>query len=56
MQKKWNTFNRKIVTKADNYSTVLKKIKVFLTKLFTATVGGKKDYNKKWSATNDEQM
>lgn len=38
MQKKWNAFVRKIDTKTDDYSTVLKTIKAFLTKPFTATV------------------
>ena len=38
MQKKWNAFVRKIDTKTDDYSTVLKTIKAFLTKPFTAAV------------------
>ena len=38
MQKKWNAFVRKIDTKTDDYSTVLKTIKAFLTKQFTAAV------------------
>ena len=41
MQKKWKAFVRKIDIKTDDYSTVLKTIKVFLTKPFTAVVGGK---------------
>ena len=36
MQKKWKAFIRKIDTKTDDYSTVLKTIKEFLTKPFTA--------------------
>lgn len=38
MQKKWKAFVRKIDTKTDDYSTVLKTIKAFLTKPFTAAV------------------
>ena len=38
MQKKWKAFVRKIDTKTDDYSTVLKTIKAFLTKQFTAAV------------------
>jgi len=53
MQKKWKAFVRKIDTKTDDYSTVLKTIKAFLTKPFTAAVGGK-EFTKKWSATNGE--
>ena len=53
MQKKWKAFVRKIDIKTDDYSTVLKTIKVFLTKPFTAVVGGK-EFTEKWSATNGE--
>ena len=53
MQKKWKAFVRKIATKTDDYSTVLKTIKVFLTKPFTAVVGGK-EFTPKWSANNGE--
>lgn len=53
MQKKWKAFIRKIDTKTDDYSTVLKTIKEFLTKPFTAAVGGKES-TEKWSATNGE--
>ena len=53
MQKKWKAFVRKIATKTDDYSTVLKTIKAFLAKPFTAAVGGK-EFTKKWSATNGE--
>lgn len=38
-------------TKTDNYSTVLKTIKAFLTKPFTAAIVGK-EFTEKWSATN----
>ena len=48
MQKKWKTD-----TKTDDYSTVLKTIKEFLTKPFTAAARGK-EFTEKWSATNGE--
>ena len=51
MQKKWKAFVRKIDIKTDDYSTVLKTIKVFLTKPFTAAVKSKK-FTPKWSANN----
>ena len=53
MQKKWKAFVRKIDMKTDDYSTVLKTIKAFLTKPFTAAVGGK-EFTSKWSANNGE--
>ena len=53
MQKKWKAFIRKIDTKTDEYSTVLKTIKEFLTKPFTAAARGK-EFTEKWSATNGE--
>ncbi len=53
MQKKWKAFTRKIDTKTDNYSTVLKTIKAFLTKPFTAAVEGKV-FTGNWTAQNDE--
>ena len=53
MQKKWKAFTRKIDTKTDDYSTVLKTIKAFLTKPFTAAVGDK-EFTEKWSANNGE--
>lgn len=55
MQKKWKAFVRKIDTKTDNYSTVLKTIKAFLTKPFTAAVGDK-EFTEKWSAIHGEWM
>lgn len=55
MQKKWKAFVRKIDTKTDDYSIVLKTIKAFLTKPFTAAVGGK-EFTEKWSAVNGEWM
>ena len=53
MQKKWKAFVRKIDTKTDDYSTVLKTIKTFLIKPFTAAVVCK-EFNEKWSANNGE--
>ena len=55
MQKKWKAFVRKIDTKTDDYSTVLKTIKVFLTKPFIAAVKIKA-FTEKWSAANGEWM
>lgn len=53
MQKKWKAFIRKIDTKTDNYSTVLKTMKAFLTKPFTAAVGDQ-EFTEKWFANNGE--
>ncbi len=53
MQKKWKAFVRKIDTKTDDYSTVLKTIKAFLAKPFAAAVGDK-EFTEKWSAINSE--
>lgn len=47
MQKKWKSFTRKIDAKTDAYSTVLKTIKAFLTKPFTAAVESKK-FTEQW--------
>ena len=55
MQKKWKAFVRKIDTKTDDYSTVLKTIKVFLTKPFIAAVVGK-EFTEKWYAANGKWM
>ena len=55
MQKKWKAFVRKIDTKTDHYSTVLRTIKTFLIKPFTAAVVCK-EFNEKWSATSGEWM
>ena len=38
MQKKWKAFCRKIDTKTDDFSTVLKTIKAFLIEPFMAAV------------------
>lgn len=53
MQKKWKAFVRKIDTKTDDYSTVLKTIKAFLTKPFTAAVESKK-FTEQWSAAENQ--
>lgn len=53
MQKKWKAFIRKIDTKTDDYSTVLKTINAFLTKPFIAAVKSN-DFNKHWSAVNSQ--
>ena len=53
MQKKWKAFCRKIDTKTDDFSTVLKMIKVFLTEPFTAAVEGE-EFTGKWFATDGE--
>ena len=55
MQKKWKAFVRKIDTKTDDYNTVLKTIKTFLIKPFTAAVVCK-EFNEKWFAANGEWM
>lgn len=55
MQKKWRSFVRKIDSKTDDYSTVLKTIKGFLTKPFIAAVG-RKEFTKQWYAANNEWM
>lgn len=55
MQKKWKAFCRKIDTKTDDFSTVLKTIKVFLAKPFALAIK-KMDYVEKWSAQNTEWM
>lgn len=53
MQKKWKTFIRKIDTKTDNYSTILKTIQAFLTKPFTAAVEDRV-FTSSWIAQNNE--
>ena len=49
MQKKWKAFCRKLDTKTDDFETVLKTIKTFLTKPFAAAVDDS-DYLYQWSA------
>jgi predicted nucleotidyltransferase component of viral defense system len=52
MQKKWKAFCRKIDTKTDDYSTVLRTIKDFLTKPIVAAINVT-CFNEQWSsATN----
>lgn len=55
MQKKWKAFTRKIDTKADDFGTVLKSIKEFLSEPFTAALDDT-DYPYKWSAATCEWM
>ena len=55
MQKKWKAFVRKIDTKTDDYSTVLKTMKAFLTEAFVAAVKSEA-FTKKWSAADGEWM
>ncbi len=52
MQKKWNAFVRKIAAKTDNYGTVLRMIKEFLTEPFTAAILNGK-FTKSWSANDN---
>lgn len=51
MQKKWKAFVRKTDIKTDDFSTVLKTIKTFLTEPFTAAVRDK-EFTEKWSAAD----
>jgi hypothetical protein len=53
MQKKWKAFCRKIDTKTDDFSTVLKTIKAFLAKPFIEVVRDK-EFTEKWSAANSD--
>ena len=55
MQKKWKAFVRKIDTKTDDYGTVLKTMKAFLTEPFVTAVKGKEIIDK-WSAADGEWM
>lgn len=55
MQKKWKAFTRKIDTKTDDYSTVLKTIKEFLTEPFVAAVENK-EFIQQWSAYSGKWM
>ncbi len=52
MQKKWKAFVRKIDTKTDDYSTVLKTIKAFLAEPFVAAIYNDK-FTKSWSANDN---
>lgn len=51
MQKKWKAFCRKIDTKTDDYATILRMIKDFLTEPFTATVEDNL-FTATWTAQN----
>ena len=53
MRKKWKAFVRKINTKTDDYSTILKTIRIFLEKPFTAAVENK-TFTECWSAANSK--
>ena len=53
MQKKWKAFVRKINTKTDDYSTVLRTIQNFLEQPFVAAVENK-TVTACWSAANSE--
>ena len=53
MQKKWKAFTRKIDTKTDDYSTVLKTIRNFLEQPFTAAVENK-TFTERWSPANSK--
>ena len=53
MQKKWKAFIRKINTKTDDYSTVLKKIRNFLERPFAATIENKA-LAERWSAADSK--
>lgn len=51
MQKKWKAFCKKIDTKTDDYNTVLRTIKAFLTEPFIAAVENI-DFTESWSASS----
>lgn len=53
MQKKWKAFIRKIDTNTDDYGTVLKTIKAFLTEPFTAEIDNR-GFSGRWSANQNE--
>ena len=53
MQKKWKAFVRKINTKTGDYSTILKTIRNFLEKPFTAAAENK-TFAERWSAANSK--
>jgi predicted nucleotidyltransferase component of viral defense system len=50
MQKKWTAFCRKIDTKTDDYDTVLRTIKLFLTEPYNAAIKAV-EYPNYWSAS-----
>ena len=51
MQKKWKAFCRKIDTKTDDFDTVLRTIKAFLTEPYKAAVENK-GFGEGWGASN----
>lgn len=51
MQKKWKAFVRKIDTKTDDYSAVLKNIKSFLAQPFAAAIENE-NFTKQWTILN----
>ena len=51
MQKKWKAFCRKIDTKTDDFDTVLRTIKEFLTEPYKAAAENKR-FVENWSAFN----
>lgn len=53
MQRKWKSFVRKIDTKTDNYSTILKTIKAFLAKPLTAALEAT-EFSEHWIATENQ--
>ncbi len=53
MQKKWKAFIRKIDTKTDDYSAVLKNIKSFLAQPFAAAIESE-NFTKQWAILNCE--
>lgn len=53
MQKKWKAFCRKIDTKTDDFSTVLRTIKVFLTRPFIAVLS-KTEFSQQWIAAETQ--
>ena len=55
MQKKWKAFVRKINTKTDDYSTVLKTIRIFLEKPFIAAAENK-TFAECWSAASSKWL
>ena len=53
MQKKWKAFCRKIDTQTDDFSTVLRTIKVFLTRPFIAVLS-KTEFSQQWIAAETQ--
>ena len=53
MQKKWKAFIKKMNTKTDDFETVLKTIKVFLSEPFSAAIGNKK-FDSQWLSSENK--